>query len=462
MGILYTRDDYIKKGELMKRKLSILAAMALSLGLFTACGNNQEATEPAADTAVEESTETQESTDSEAPKEEETSSEEETASGDVTEVVFWHAMGGGQGEALEKLTKQFEEENPDVKITLQSQEDYGKLNQTLVSSLQSPKDLPTITQAYPDWMLQFDQAGLVTDLTDYVKGEDGIDDYEDILPGIRDEIEQDGKILGIPFNKSTEVFWYNKDLFDELGLEVPTSFEELAEVSKKIYEEKGIPGVGFDSLSNYYVTYLKSKGVEFDANLDVTSPESLEAVNYYKDGIVGGYFRIAGTDQYMSGPLTNEQVGAYIGSNAGEVYIKDGVAGKFEYAAAPYPAENAVQQGTNIYMFDKATDEEKQAAFKYLKYLASKDAQIQFALDTGYMPARQSAVEDDSYKSSESAIAPILSDASGKLFSRPLVEGSQQAYNDIGSVLESILSNKDSNVEAEMEAFAPQFQSDFN
>ena len=444
----------------MKRKLSILAAMALSLGLFTACGNNQETTDPATDTAVEESTETQESTDAEAPKEE-TSSEEETASGDATEVVFWHAMGGGQGEALEKLTKQFEEENPDVKITLQSQEDYGKLNQTLVSSLQSPKDLPTITQAYPDWILQFDQAGLVTDLTDYVKGEDGIDDYEDILPGIRDEIEQDGKILGIPFNKSTEVFWYNKDLFDELGLEVPTSFEELAEVSKKIYEEKGIPGVGFDSLSNFYVTYLKNKGVEFDANLDVTSPESIEAVKYYKDGIDGGYFRIAGTDQYMSGPLTNEQVAAYIGSNAGEVYIKDGVEGKFEYAAAPYPAENAVQQGTNIYMFDKATDEEKQAAFKYLKYLASKDAQIQFALDTGYMPARQSAVEDDSYKSSESAIAPILSDASGKLFSRPLVEGSQQAYNDVGSVLESILSNKDSDVEAEMEAFASQFQSDF-
>ena len=48
-----------------------------------------------------------------------------------------------------------------------------------------------------------------------------------------------------------------------------------------------------------------------------------------------------------------------------------------------------------------------------------------------------------------------------KLFSRPLVPGSQQAYNDIASKLEEILSNPDSDVKAEMEAFAPQFKADF-
>ncbi|MDO5047979.1 MAG: ABC transporter substrate-binding protein [Anaerococcus sp.] len=445
----------------MKRKLSMLAALILSLGVFTACGSNQEA-DQGADAPSQEVEESQtEGEDKEEVSEEPSEEEDQANEAEAIEVVFWHAMGGGQGEALEKLTQQFEEENPNITINLQNKGGYGDLNQALVASMQSPKDLPIITQAYPDWMLQFDNAGMVADLTDFVKGEDGIEDYEDIFPGIREEIEQDGRIIGIPFNKSTEVFWYNKDLFEELGLEVPTSYEELKEVSQKIYEEKGIPGVGFDSLSNYYVTYLKNKGVEFDGSLDITSPESVEAVNYYNDGVKEGYFRIAGTDQYMSGPFANEQAGAYIGSNAGEVYIKEGVEDKFTYAAAPYPAENAFQQGTNIYMFDKASDEEKAAAFKYLKFLQSKDAQIQFALDTGYMPARKSSVEDEAYQSSDSSIAPILSEASEKLFSRPLVEGSQQAYNDIGSLLESILSNKDADVKAELEAFAPQFESDF-
>ena len=452
----------------MKKKVtSLLMSLMLSLFVLTACGNNgQEAKEPAENKAqteeTAESTE-EENADQEADAEEaKEDASDDSASGETTEIVFWHAMGGGQGEALEKLVKQFEEENPNIKVNLQNQGNYGDLNQILVATMQSPQDLPTITQAYPDWMLQFQSAELVTDLTDMVKGENGIEDYEDILPGVREEIEEDGKIMALPFNKSTEVLWYNKTLFDELGLEVPTSYDELFEVSKKIYDEKGIPGVGFDSLPNFYVTYLKNMGdIPMDENLDVVSEPSVAAVEYYQNAIKEGYFRIAGTDQYMSGPFANEQVGAYIGSNAGEVYVKDGVEGKFEYAAAPYPAESSVQQGTNIYMFENASDDEKKAAFEFLKFLVSKESQIQFALDTGYMPARTSAVEDSKYKDSDSAIAKILADATKNLYSRPLAPGSQQAYNDIGSTLEQILSNPDADIKSELEAFAPQYQSDF-
>lgn len=452
-----------------KKVYSLLTTLMLSLAVLVGCGNQEANTDKKADTAtndtkVEEkaddtkdkSKEDKDKKDDDKKEESKNDSEDEKA-----EITFWHAMGGGQGEALESLVADFEKEHPNIKVNLQNQGNYGDLNQILVATMQSPSDLPTITQAYPDWMLQFEDANLVTDLTDMVKGEDGIEDYDDILPGVREEIEQDGKIMGLPFNKSTEVLWYNKTLFDELGLEVPKTYDELKEVSKKIYEEKNIPGVGFDSLPNFYATYLHNKGLEMDKDLDITSPESVEAVNYYLDGIKDGYFRIAGTDQYMSGPFANEQVGAYIGSNAGEVYVKDGVEDKFEYAAAPYPAESAVQQGTNIYMFDNADDAQKKAAFEFLKYLTSKEAQIKFALDTGYMPARTSALEDSKYKDSDSSIAPILADATKNLYSRPLAPGSQQAYNDIGSTLEQILSNSDSDVESELKAFETQYKSDF-
>lgn len=451
-----------------KKLFSLLTSMMLALVVFVGCGNQDTATtEPAtnetttnqtADTNTEDANKEDANV---AEEENEDAASEENTTGETTEIVFWHAMGGGQGEALEKLVAQFEEANPNIKVNLQNQGNYGDLNQILVATMQSPTDLPTITQAYPDWMLQFEEANLVTDLTDMVKGENGIEDYDDILPGVREEIEQDGKIMALPFNKSTEVLWYNKTMFDELGLEVPTTYEELAEVSKKIYEAKNIPGVGFDSLPNFYTTYMHNQGEEIDADLDITSDKSVEAVNYYLDGIKEGYFRIAGTDQYMSGPFANEQVGAYVGSNAGEVYVKDGVDGKFEFAAAPYPAESSMQQGTNIYMFDNATEEQKKAAFEFLKFLVSKDSQIEFALNTGYIPARTSAIEDSKYSGSDSAIAPILADATKNLFTKPLVKGGQQAYNDIGSTLEQILSNTSADVKAELEAFAPQYKSDF-
>jgi len=439
-----------------KKVYSLLTTLMLSLAVLVGCSNQDVNIEEKADDTKDKSKEDKDKKDDDKKEESKNDSEDEKA-----EITFWHAMGGGQGEALESLVADFEKEHPNIKVNLQNQGNYGDLNQILVATMQSPSDLPTITQAYPDWMLQFEDANLVTDLTDMVKGEDGIEDYDDILPGVREEIEQDGKIMGLPFNKSTEVLWYNKTLFDELGLEVPKTYDELKEVSKKIYEEKNIPGVGFDSLPNFYATYLHNKGLEMDKDLDITSPESVEAVNYYLDGIKDGYFRIAGTDQYMSGPFANEQVGAYIGSNAGEVYVKDGVEDKFEYAAAPYPAESVVQQGTNIYMFDNADDAQKKAAFEFLKYLTSKEAQIKFALDTGYMPARTSALEDSKYKDSDSSIAPILADATKNLYSRPLAPGSQQAYNDIGSTLEQILSNSDSDVESELKAFETQYKSDF-
>lgn len=434
-----------------KKMIRNLMAGALSLLVLAGCGNNDNsATNSSTEGSQMEDTSTEVSEDKDIV----------TKLDGETEIVFWHAMGGGQGEALEKLVKEFEDENPNIKIDLQNQGNYNDLSQKLTATMQSTDDLPTITQAYGDWMLPFMEADLVTDLKPYIENEElAFEDYEDILPGLREETMKDGKITSLPFNKSTEVLWYNKTLFDELGLEVPTTFEELKEVSKKIYEEKGIPGVGFDALSNYYATYLKDMDVDMDSNLDVTSEESKEAINYYLDGVKEGYFRIAGTDQYMSGPFANEQVGAYIGSNAGEVYIKDGVDGKFDYEAAPYPAGQSVQQGTNIYMFENASPEQKTAAFEFLKFLTSKESQIEFGLATGYMPIRKSAIENEEYKESDSKIAKVLDEATENLFSRKIELGSQQAYNDTSSFLETILSNKDSDVDKEVEGFKATYES---
>mgnify|MGYP002040990936 FL=1 len=173
-----------------KKVTSLLMSIMLSLFVLVGCGNNGQTTEKPAENNTEttetaetaENTEENKETADKAKEEDDTKAKEAESSGQATEIVFWHAMGGGQGEALEKLVKQFEEENPNIKVNLQNQGNYGDLNQILVSTMQSPQDLPTITQAYPDWMLQFQSADLVTDLTDMVKGENGIEDYEDILP----------------------------------------------------------------------------------------------------------------------------------------------------------------------------------------------------------------------------------------------------------------------------------------
>ena len=373
---------------------------------------------------------------------------------DPVEITFWHAMNGDLEKSLQKLTDEFMAQNSNITVTLQNQSSYPDLQQKITATVASPKDLPTITQAYPDWMFNPIQDNLVTDLTPYIENETlKFDNYEDILPSFREAAKIDGKIYGMPFNKSTEVIWYNKTLFDELGLKAPTNYEELAKVAKEIKDKKGIVGAGFDSLNTYYTTFLKKEGVVFDSKFDPTSEASVKAVDYYLDGIKDGYFRIAGTDKYLSGPFGNETIAMYIGSNAGETFVKQGVGDKFEVGAAPYPSKPSLQQGTDLYMFSSATPEQRTAAYEYLKFMTTTESQITWAKETGYIPVRKSAIDSDQYKNSGSLIAPILAEATSDLYTNPILSGADSAFRESGTVLESILAAPNTDVNKKLEDF---------
>lgn len=410
------------------KKLTSLALSAvLMTGLMTGCGSKNNASSEEIVTEITE----------------------------PVEISFWHAMSGDLEKTLENLTNKFMEANPNIKVNLQNQSTYNDLQQKMTATLASPKDLPTLTQAYPHWMINAMQDELLVDLKPYIENETiGSENYNDMLEGFKTASEIDGKIYGMPFNKSTEVIWYNKTLFDELGLEVPKTFEEFAQVAKTITEKKGIAGAGFDALNNFYTTYLKNKGVDFNSETDVTSAESVEAANYYLDGIKEGYFRIAGTDMYLSGPFANETLGMYVGSNAGESFVKQGVDGKFEVGVAPYPAESVMQQGTDLYMFSNATAEQRTAAFEFLKFLTSTENQITWGVETGYIPATHAAISSDEYKNSGSLVSSILEEATSKnLFINDVAQGVDSAYNESRVVMEDILADKNSDVKSKLEAY---------
>ncbi|RSX52374.1 ABC transporter substrate-binding protein [Bifidobacterium callimiconis] len=386
-----------------------------------------------------------------------------TITGNVT-ITFWHGMTGDQEKTLQQITDAFMKENPKITVKLQNQSSYDGLQQKLTAAQQSPKNLPTITQAYSSWMINAIDDDLVVDQTPYIESKDQnlkFDNWDDVLEGLRKSVTLDGKIYGMPFNKSTEVLWYNKDMFDELGLKVPTSFEELETTAKAIHDAKGIPGAGFDSLQNFYSVYLSDHGSEFGKDLDVTSKASQDAFTYYQDGVRDGWLRTAGTDQYMSAPFASEKVGMYIGSSAGESFVKEGAAGKFTYAAAPEPSKHAIQQGTDIYMFTSASSQQRTAAYLYEKYLTGKDNQITWGVQTGYIPIRTSAITDSKYTSADTAIAPILADATRNLIAAPIKPSSEQATTDVEKSLEAVLADPNSSVKDALAKLKPTFESDW-
>ena len=87
------------------------------------------------------------------------------------EITFWHAMNGDLEKSLQDLTNKFMEENKNITVTLQNQSSYNDLQQKVTATFSSPKDLPTLTQAYPDWMVNAIQDDLIVDLKPYINNE---------------------------------------------------------------------------------------------------------------------------------------------------------------------------------------------------------------------------------------------------------------------------------------------------
>lgn len=387
---------------------------------------------------------------------------------DETTVTFWHAMNGEQEKALTKIKNDFQKENPKIKIKLQNQQEYKDLQAKLNSTIQTPKNLPTITQGHPGWFYDAAKNGQMEDLTPYIENDKiGWGDQEKIRQPLLDGAKIEDVQYGIPFNKSTEALFYNEDMFKEYGAEVPKTLDELKEVSKTIYQKSNgqVVGAGFDALDIYYFLGMENKGIEVNKDVPFDSKESREVVNYYADGVKNGYFQTAGSDKYVSVPFGNKKVAMFIGSISAEPFVaKNAAAAGYKYGMAVRPEKKNIQRGTDIYMFKNASGSEKTAAFEYMKYLSSPKVQLYWAQKSGYMPVVESVLENKEYLDSKDTQIPgILAESTKDLVYFPVTENSNAVLNnEVKSIMENILSNPKGDREKMIQDGTKQLQAAWN
>ena len=118
--------------------------------------------------------------------------------------------------------------------------------------MQSPKNLPTITQAYPGWLYIATQNKILVNLTPYINNKNVVWGSAK-KSGIRTELLDGAKIsntqYGLPFNKSIESLFYNKTMFKKYGIKkVPSTMAELKEVSQEIYKKSTLSGYDFSNV----------------------------------------------------------------------------------------------------------------------------------------------------------------------------------------------------------------------
>lgn len=418
----------------MKIKKFTALIMAATMGgwLMTGCGGNtsMNTSESSSTNSATDTTETGDAKASDAEIQ-------------PTTITFWHVMTGVQETCLVELTDQFNAENEyGITVELINQGYLSDLSTKLTASAVADT-LPDMAQAYNSYVYKY--LDKVVHLDDFVAND--FDNWDDIVKSYREENSEFGFISGVPFNKSTYVLYYNKTMFDELGLSVPETWDDLLSVGETIKSQKNLSAIGYDDLYGALEAILHQNGEdcvsEEGALFDTEG--GLEAVTFLMDMYNNGYARLVGEDGYFSTVISNQMVGAYVGSTAGVSFID--TSSGWELGVAPLPGnvqKAANMAGTNLMMFAKDENNQK-AVWEFMKFLTSADATLKWSMETGYLPVRQSVYESDTYQEfmeGDATATAAYSQVDAFFASPNNFSGSYDVRRDVNTKLEELFTEK--------------------
>ena len=275
----------------MKRKLHISIALLLFLSLLlglSACGTTPETTtqppeDPATQTPADPTTQTP--TDVSPPEQ------------PIT-LTFWNIWGGGDAntEAVNKVVDDWNAANPDIQVVQETYENeaYKTLIKTTVAGDMAPDIFSTWGAGFS---VDFVSAGRILQLDSYLN--DGTRDR--INGGALDYFIYDGGTYGLTFGKTASGFFVNKAVFDDNGIALPKTWDELMTASEALKaagitpiitssKERWVLGMLFEGLCTKAVGAGKvNKTINKEAGGSYSDPNFLDALNRLGELKTKGY-----------------------------------------------------------------------------------------------------------------------------------------------------------------------------
>lgn len=335
---------------------------------------------------------------------------------DGTTISFWHSMGGVNGEALDTLVKQFNEENEyGITVDAQYQGEYddslNKLKSAQIGNMGA--DLVQVYEIGTRFMID---SGWIVPMQEMIDG-DGYD-LSQIEPNLAAYYTIDNELYSMPFNSSTPILYYNKDMFEKAGItEVPDSLEGIGEIGQQLLENGGAGEAMSMGIYGWFFEQLISKqGLEY-ANNGNGRKEAATAVAFDENGAAKNILTVwkdlndkgfapivgkggdAGLADFSAGKSA-----ITLGSTASLKQILQDVNGKFEVSTAYFPKVSSSDEGgvsiggASLWALDNQDPKKLRATWEFIKFLISPESQAYWNAQTGYFPVTVAAQEEETFK----------------------------------------------------------------
>ena len=319
------------------------------------------------------------------------------------ELTFWHSMSIYQGDTLEQLVEEYNNNNEDIQVRLIFQGLYDDMKIKLINAVKTG-DLPDVSQVAIEYLDVFIDDNRIEPITDYISE----DNKNDILSQFWNGVTRQREIYAFPFNHSVQVLYYNKDAFEKAGLDPdkpPKTWEDVIKYGKELTKDfdgdgtidqwgilVSLEGVfGFTPLirqvGGEFLNDDRSKAL-FNSEEGVRVMELVQKMAYEYKIMPSNWTLFEGTSAFLQGKIAMGPI-----TCAGIKFAEDNLPWELGIAPLPYIENKSVLLGgAGLVIFSKSSHRRK-AAMNFISWLTNKENSIRWHEKTGYLPIRKSAME---------------------------------------------------------------------
>lgn len=334
---------------------------------------------------------------------------------DKTTISFWHSMGGVNGQAIDTLVQKFNDEN-EYGITVEA-EYQGSYDDALnkLKSAQIGNMGADLVQVYEIGTRFMIESGWIVPMQSMVNA----DEYDTSVlePNLAAYYTIDDMLYSMPFNSSTPLMYYNKDMFDAAGItEIPDSLEAIAQIGDKLLDSGAQEVMSLGIYGWFFEQFIGKRGLEY-ANNGNGRTEAATAVAFDENGAAANILN-EWKNLYDLGYAPNVGKGGdagladfsagksaiTLGSTASLKQILQDVDGKFEVGTAYFPKVKSTDEGgvsiggASLWALDNNDPKKLRATWEFVKFLISPESQAFWNAETGYFPVNVDAHDEDVFK----------------------------------------------------------------